>query len=226
MGTASRAAPHPPRLALAPRLARLAVHFFGLTLAHFDLDSLMSQISSYKDGKQTCRGCVAEGKEWCVVYDACDVEECEEEDVVRDCEQLDLNRRPELAAGVLVEVLAPKETLLVESHEDKFWHAVKKNKTLLQTWGLGRFAEDATASCEETASSASEPPLIGTAPSSSTCEETASSASVPSAPPLIGTVVRAYHHLDEFTVKDDEGFEIKHRIRHGPKQNEKNTQGC
>ncbi|CAD7947911.1 unnamed protein product [Amoebophrya sp. A25] len=188
----------------------LARRSFGSSL---DLDTLMASINSFKDGKEdTCEACVAAGKEWCVTWDSCDVDECEDDDVIlSNCTQLtNLEaKRPDLAPGVLVEVLLPeaRQQLFVEGHNDTFWNQVRATDEF-ERFGLARPGNKSTVGRidQDGASTI-------TVHSDVRLAETSSSLPLPM---VIGVIGRAYHSLDEYTVKDDAGFELKHRIRAGP----------
>ncbi|CAD7925052.1 unnamed protein product [Amoebophrya sp. A120] len=204
---------------------QLALLHSALTVrAMVDLESLMSSINAYKEGQDTCASCVAAGKEWCLVWDACDVDECEEEDVIiQDCASVDiLPKRPELAPGVLVEVLPPREEFFLEGETEKFVQQMREmddfllpeNATLKPPVG----DQEASGSTIHQ-QNATTPAHLSTFERFGFDEAAVSSANKTNAAPIIGVVVRAYHTLDEFTVRDDAGFEIKHRLRHGPVTN-------
>eukprot|EP00392_Amoebophrya_sp_AT5.2_P003477 g3482.t1 len=233
-----------------------ATLYFPAAEAQMDLESLMGSINAYKEGNEdSCGSCVAAGKEWCSLWDACDSEECEEEDVIttpKSCASLqqDGGKRPELAPGVLVEVLAARDNFYVEGDSDAFWKQMQEFAAADESAGelpggeknneagasdstkirhrhlftgkygfsprwLDRLAENKSKhSTNQDGNDGADDGVRDK--KKDQLEQQNNNFYESKMIPLVGVVVRAYHSLNEYTVKDDSGFELKHRIRHGP----------
>lgn len=167
------------------------------------LGDLMAGLEDYQN-KKTCQACVKEGKEWCPSWDLCDVDDCEEDDIITvesDCTVNEWNEktRKPLAPGVLVEIELPGNTESEQNAlEDELFIEGKMRR-------LSNFITDEAIDPEFSETSNVE--NINTRKNH-----------------LVGTIHRAYYALDMFTVVDDDGFEIKVReVPEDPVEKANNT---
>jgi len=167
------------------------------------LADIMSSLDEYQN-KETCESCVRKRKDWCVATESCDEDECEEEDLISPIPNpllaLELREAAEVDAdGGVTNVNATSKAdsdLQVALAQCRRLRESELYRKPLAPGVLVEVSTDRSPDLQslfiEADASPNRPNAVGAASRN-----------------FVGVVLRAYQSLDEFTVADKLGFEVK-----------------